>query len=267
MASIITSDITLDHLTQLTDLARLVVDPKKTEAYYRWKYFDNLDKQSLGRCALENQRVIGNHGSVPVQLQLGASVCSGAQLVDAMVSPEFRRLGIFTTLSQETDGKMARAGVQVAFVFPAPVTLKALTHKLGDWGWVHVANVPRLVCIVDALRAAKSVTAPAARLPYALWLHGISSVMGSTSVGRGTSPITLEEVTAFDERFDKLWLRASPGLGFSVSRTASYLQWRYHRHPEKEYRCLAVSSTNTLNAYIVLCELELQRVPTWELVE
>jgi len=46
-------------------------------------------------------------------------------------------------------------------------------------------------------------------------------------------------VTHFDERWDDLFRRAAPAYGLLVAREARYLEWRYARCPDVEYRVYA----------------------------
>ena len=48
-----------------------------------------------------------------------------------------------------------------------------------------------------------------------------------------------EPVDHFDQRFDDLLARATPGYGMLVERDARYLEWRYRRQPGGAYRAYA----------------------------
>jgi hypothetical protein len=168
-------------------------------------------------------------------------------------------------MAVQTFEKMDHLGVRVAFVFPAPVTLKALTEKLE--GWTHVANVPRYVSVVDPAKVTEHVTKPLQRMLYTVWLRAVGFAVGFRSSGTPAADFSIEEVTDFDERFDRLWEEASRDFGLAVARTSSYLTWRYSDHPDKHYRCLTAARSKALDAYVVLCEVKKKNVATWELVE
>lgn len=265
MADIIVSEIKPSLISSIAALGRSVSDPGKTDAYYAWKYFDNPTKRSFGFCAMSEGRAVGNHGSIPIAIQVGDRAGQGAQLVDAMVRREFRREGVFTQLAERTFEEMTNAGVELAFVFPAPVTLKALTQRFGDW--VHVVDVPRFLCILYPCDAASAVVAPVARQLYTLWLRLFSLPGRLYSRSERTTHMIIEDIGRFDRRFDDLWAKVGRSFGLSVARTSSYLTWRYASHPEKGYRCLAVLSAGNLVAYAVVAETRPQSVLTWELVE
>jgi len=265
MTDIQISDVTIDHLPGLTELARAVLDHPQSEAYFRWKYFNNPGKRNFGQCASDEKTVVGHHGSIPVAIQIEEHTYLGAQLVDAMVIRELRRAGVFTKMAVQTFEKMDCAGVHIAFVFPALITLKALTEKLE--GWTHIANVPRFVCVIDPAKVTSLVSKPRQRMLYTLWLRTVGFAVGFRRGDASTTDVTIEEVMEFDERFDRLWKKANRSFGLAVARTSSYLKWRYSDHPEKHYRCLAAVRGGNLDAYVVLCRVPTQDVGTWELVE
>ncbi len=259
------TDITPEQLAQLTELAGIVIGEQKSEAYFEWKYLDNPGQRNFGRCVSLDGHVVGSNCSIPLPFQVAGKECLSAQFVDAMVSPVFRRRGVFMTLLEQTIEKMDHAGIQIRFAFPAPVTLQIVKQSLPDWS--HVADVPRWICVVDPMRATVESAGGLVRRLYALWLRGIGFwARVSRPRGRGAEA-TITEDADFDERFDLLWSRVMPGLRVSVNRTAAYLAWRYGRHPEKAYRCFAVTHADGLDAYVVLSETRMQQIPTWELVE
>jgi hypothetical protein len=63
--------------------------------------------------------------------------------------------------------------------------------------------------------------------------------------------IKFEEITYFDERFDKLWDEASKDYNIIVVRNSRYLNWRFTESPVT-YKIFSASEDNRILGYIVL---------------
>lgn len=264
MTDLATRAITPGDLDGMVELTRCSIGVEKAETFYQWKYFDNPLGQVMGRCAYQDGGLLASHSGMPVLLQAGKEAYHAIQLVDAMVVPTARRLGIFSRIAKETFEWMDSNRIVAAFVFPAPVTLQALTVKFG---WTHVLDIPRFVRVLDARQSKSAVSNPLKRFLFGLWLATVQIYAGSRINRAEPASLQIEPISGYDERFDALWSRASCELKLATARTSTYLQWRYAAHPEKTYKCLGALFDDQLWAYVIFCHVKTQGIQTWELVE
>jgi hypothetical protein len=264
MSQFATRSILREDLDEIVALARNSIGADRSAAYYRWKYFDNPAGQPRGQCAYNEERLLGLNVAVPVPLQAKSELYPAAQMVDAMVLPSMRQLGMFTVLFEETLREVFNDQVALAFGFPAPIALKTATSKFG---WMHLLDVPRYVRVLDTRKVAGAMSNPAKRVFYRLWLEAIYLYAQVRMRKTKQTDLKIVQVEAFDARFDDLWSRVSSKLEFAFPRTSSYLQWRYAAHPEKLYTCLGAFSSDVLVAYIIAVATEANGIKTWEIVE
>jgi len=65
-------------------------------------------------------------------------------------------------------------------------------------------------------------------------------------------PGRVEAIEQFDERFDALWVAASPCFPIVGERTADYLRWRFTQSPDAPYKVLGLcDGRQSLLAYLV----------------
>jgi len=63
---------------------------------------------------------------------------------------------------------------------------------------------------------------------------------------------SVETPVYFDERFDKLWMQASPQFKVIGERNAKYLNWRYKQSSHQDYKIFAlVKEKNDIAGYII----------------
>lgn len=64
-----------------------------------------------------------------------------------------------------------------------------------------------------------------------------------------------EEISNFDERFDKLWMKSKSRFQIVGERTSEFLTWKYLKKPDAEYKIFALLNSNRteLKGYIVYC--------------
>ena len=264
MTDLATRAILPSDLEGLAELTHSALGTKRSKAFYRWKYFDNPVGHVLGRCACQDERLLGSHGAIPLMLQAGEQSFRTIQLVDAMVVPSARRSGIFSQLANENYEWIDNERIIAGFVFPAPVTLKAITSKFD---WTHVLDIPRFVRVLDMSKALNAVGNPVRQALYALSLAAINLTARSRSKRPKSPAVQIKEIDSYDARFDDLWARVSKEIKLAVARTSTYLKWRFGAHPERTYRCLGASTSGKLDAYAILSQTQIRGADTWEIVD
>ena len=257
-------DVTLGDAAELARLAREVVGTPWTEDFVTWKYFHNPAGSVFGCCAELDGRLAGLYSDIPVRLRLGDQIVAGAQAADAMVAPEMRRQGLFTGIAWQTFPRAEEAGVELIYAFPNPVSLVGSVERLG---FVYAGEIPRYTKVLD----------PAAMLAGSGWkgprmwdYRGALEL--ARAVGRRKEPppgrvAQVQEVGAFDARFDALWAGAAGGFPIAVVRDAAYLTWRYLQNPLVDYRVLVAERGGVLAGYAVLSLRDLEKDGTVALAE
>jgi len=184
---------------------------------WRWKFRENPGgEEHIYLAVTKSGRIVGQYAGLPVLMNWDGETLRFAQVVDAMVDPEFR-------------AGLKKPGMFVKLAAPFIEAYRGLHKSVGAFGFppLHHLRIGRLLHYIERHRVEQlvrpldaSATNGSDHAPSAHWI--------------------VEEIPAFDARADRLWARCRPELPVVVIRDARYLNWRYAQHPEVRYRLLVV---------------------------
>ena len=182
--------------------------------HWRWQFAENPEGHHTF-VADQDGEIIGTYTGIPCRWRFPEGVGLGAQAVDTVVHPDFRRslkrTGLFLTLAYHWFDHFARPDRdRIVYGFPNPQAFRIGTTKV-DYRPVH-CPVPELSCPIDQARS---------------W--------EAQARARG---IEVGEVLEFGTEAGELDRELAPFLGISSVRDARYLNWRFARHPSTRYRLL-----------------------------
>jgi hypothetical protein len=192
----------------------------QTIPYYRWKYHTPWGSAKLAMASI-NGELAASVAAVPWPLTDGADAQSGWQVCDIATHPDRRQQGLFRRCLGDLLSSLPTNSV--VFCFPNRQSFSALVGM----GFVQTG----------ALR---------------LWVS-ISPLLG---MGRGPETGTdstcewgqVGEQVSRDDGFEKTWsfnsplpMKAPTPRTFQTRVDNSYLEWRFVRRPEQEYRRIGTS--------------------------
>lgn len=209
----------------------------QADAWYRWGYEQSPYPSNV--CWLvetDARERVGFTALMPRRMKVGESVCEAGQAANLNVAAEHRNalaavklqravvshvdqseMALAFGITKNAVAVLCRAGYRDLGGLSRWIKLFRTEHKLArwiPWKWPRRA-VASVVDLVLRLRSAETFR----RLPVG-W-----QVLNDP---------------AFDERFDVLWQAASANLSVATERTSEYLDWRFGRDPQLQYRTLAV---------------------------
>jgi hypothetical protein len=196
----------------------------RTLAQWNWAFARNPEGHHTF-VAESAGRLVGTYTAIPARWRFPEGVHLGAQAVDTVVAPEFRRSlrknGLFLTLADRWFDHFGRKERdRIVYGFPNPQAFRIGTTKVGYLP-VH-CPVQELALPVAAAQS---------------WAPDGVHVVEVERFGR--------EVDAFDESL-------AAGRGISAVRDARYLNWRYADCPTTRYRLLrAESASGKLRGFLV----------------
>ena len=187
--------------------------------FLEWKHLENPFGQSVMWVAVDGGCVVGFRAFLRWEfVGVDGSIVRAARAVDTATDPDFRRRGLFRSLTVEALEALAADGVTMVWNTPNATSLSGYLTM----GWHEVGRLP--VAVMPASPRFPFVVLTARRAA------GRDAV--ATSFGRAAW-----EVFGDDHDVDTLVDDLSPVAGMATRRTQAFLAWRYN-NPALGYRVL-----------------------------
>jgi GNAT superfamily N-acetyltransferase len=195
---------------------------------------------------LHRDRVIGMHGHMPVEYQVGHERFVGHMAHDDLLARDYRGRGLGRVLLQSV--------ARLAPLFSGALWHNAANLKLYEKsGWTNVPGFHGYVKVIDPapfFRRHLNTTASGLLAPPA---RALLRAVDRVQRVRRSERLHVTELLHFGPEVDALFERVSCRLGIVVCRTAASLTWRFLRKPWGAYRVRAVyDSEGELCGYAVL---------------
>ena len=220
---------------------------------WEWKYQQNPDGKAITWFAEVGDRLVGQYTINPVNIKCGGEIVRGAQSVDTMTHPDYRRQKIFETLAQKVYEDAEKDGISLVFGFPNNLSYPGFVEKLG---WRDIAAHHAMVRPLNIRNTARYYSANV--LFQRLGRAGLCFM--NKVISRPLKPaeiigLKLTQVSTFDERINDLWKKAEKNNVIMVQRDKAYLNWRYTKAPGFEYKIFIGEIGEEIQGYIVFrCE-------------
>jgi len=191
----------------------------RNSAFWQWKHFQNPFGHSLMTVAA-NGGILGLRAFLRWQFLVGPHRLSAVRAVDTATHPDYRRHGIFSTLTAITVDQAKREGIDLVFNTPNRASLPGYL-KLG---WVNVGK-PRLwVKVLKPTRVARVLLFPRVHAE----VNGTNDMapIAPSEMLLSRSP-NLEHLLADND--------CLCGNSIRTNRSVSFLKWRYCSAPTLPY--------------------------------
>jgi GNAT superfamily N-acetyltransferase len=234
---------------------------QRTHALWEWKHLSSPFGPSHVRLACEEAGIpVGMRAFMKWQFQVEDRTFAAVRAVDTATHPDYRRLGIFSTLTTQVVDEVQENGVDLIFNTPNEYSMPGYLNM----GWHQVATIQPLVKVLNYPAFALGMVR--SRLgKQSPRKHGADEFFKETVT---PAPVLLERRTALEELLsqDEQCRRMQDGI--RTLRSWEYLYWRYGKHPTIPYwtvctedggqlQSCAIFRANTRFGMkeIVLCEL------------
>jgi N-acetylglutamate synthase-like GNAT family acetyltransferase len=207
----------------------------KSEAYFKWKHFDNPFGASKILLAKEEGKIVGLRAFMQWQWVRGNENIRAVRAVDTATHPSQQGKGIFRTLTMKAVEDCMEEGISLVFNTPNPISMQGYLKM----GWHSIGKMPILI-------------APGSIAPGLFKEGRLQEVYKDFAAA--------EAIEALDEDWK---ISAHPHL-FHTPLSKKYLQWRYRDCPILNYGAIIepgafgmVFRVKKINRFIELriCEL------------
>ena len=207
----------VDNISALVELAAtsLEWDPAEPhEAMFRWKHLDNPAGASAMWLAFVGDRAVGFRTMMHWEfLHDRSTPIRAVRAVDTSTHPDFRRLGIFRTLTMAAVEELTHDRVDFVFNTPDPHSKAGyLTMGWQDLGRVQVRFFPT--------RIRGPIRTVRARTPAGIWSEPCSAGDPVEDIADDLAGLSHALVS-----------HALGRRGLATSHTGEYFRWRYGFEP------------------------------------
>jgi GNAT superfamily N-acetyltransferase len=211
-----------------------------------WKYFDSPHGVSTTLLA-EGPRgePAGAYSYVYRRFTYRGAPVEIAQASDAMVSPSFRKRGIFTGLDDECAETAGRRGVPACFATAG----RQSHHGFLKNGWREIGPYRTWIALFDTRRslARRFGGASALLAPFV----AVGLAVGGKRPRLELGGHAVLPTPRFDDRFTALFEATKARLPLVGVRDAAWLNWRYVDTPTRKHRAFAILRGDALVGYVV----------------
>ena len=246
-------------MSQLEDvfaLYRVVFGAEGAAAFrarFRWSQQENgSERETLRWVLADGPKVVGFLATIPQRFRVAGTDVLVHYSCDYMVHPDYRFYGI--SLMRE----YFRACDNCVSLDDVPATIAVFKMMKA----LPVGEAHRYVRLVDA-RELRGRVARLDALPDLAFLPANLALAGYDRLATMLRP-RVDELTDFDERFDRFFDRCMNPRSVSLVRDATYLRWRYGSISPHRMRRIGVvmDRSQELVGYVVCCASSSPADPT-----
>lgn len=196
-----------------------------------------------------NGQIIAHHAHIPVNLKVGKKIFKSYIAGDAMTHPKFQRRGVQRELGNIADSELVKAGRYFGYSFPGEIVSK---HKAGGGTNYDVSKTPVLMKIFDTNEVLRKLIGSRFSLKVlSVWLNHVVSVFFRPKRSSVIEDVKITEIERFDDRINDFWEDVSRHFGAIVVRDKEYLNWRYFKRPDSNFKVLLAEKDEKILGYIV----------------
>jgi len=225
-------------------------DIEKWLKWWQWKYNESPAGKSIIWVAEADGIIVGQYAVVPTLLKIGADIVHGAQSLDTMTDPKFRRQGIFENLAKGAFNEAKTKGINVIYGFPNEFSYPGFISKLG-WN-----SMPRLQVLFKPFNWRNTIKRKINNTFLQTTLGSAAGLFFNKLLFRPQKPpqidgLVVTRIRTFDERFDEFWPTISNQSNIMLVRNRGYLNWRYCS-PQVEFSIFTAEKDRKICGYIVV---------------
>ncbi len=225
--------------------------------WWQWLYQANPMGTGVICVAEHDGRIVGHAAEIPLALKVGGENVLAGLGIDAMTHPEYRRQGMYLAVVRTRRALGEARGIRATFAFPNEFSYPGQTADLGAF---DIATMHKVIRPLNWRNAAMAQTGN--RLVAAIssvagvLLDAMFFVPGKARPSKG---LKIAPVSAFDQRHDDLWAKASSQYPVLVVRNRDYLNWRYAAVPDVDYLICVAEREEEIAGYLVVSRQRLDR--------
>ena len=217
---------------------------------WRWMHIDNPAGISRIWLAEHDGKLVGQYPVIMENMKVKCEIIKGAQLVDTMTHPKYRRRGICSTLGKKALTEIGNRETHLVYCFPTqqvyPLHMKS--------GWLDVCAFQVMVKPLNLKNVLQKYFVRNKLLLniFTASVNLIIKVLFRSKKVPDEDISKVREISHFDERINEFWNRVSSDYNIIRVRDKKYLNWRYVDAPNADYTIYVAEEEGEICGYIIL---------------
>lgn len=203
-----------EYIPHLIDLHESCFTQPVDSEYFLWRYMNNPVDDLLVCVAIDKGKVIANYAVSPCILLRDNKEIKSALSLNTMTHPDYRGLGLFTSLAAKLYEYMKENEYEMVWGFPNYLSHRTFISKLQ---WKDIYEIPMMILETKNIKDMYGVK----------WKTDNSFTLDY-------SEVQMEE---------KL---------ISVKRSREYLHWRYYLNPLDQYTNFVIEENSIVTSYMIV---------------
>ena len=217
---------------------------------WRWMHIDNPAGVSRIWLAEHNGKLVGQYPLILEDMKVDGEIKKGAQIVDTMTHPEYRRRGVAYGLGKKALRELEKENIHIVYGFPNqqayPLHIKS--------GWLDVTAFQVMIKPLNLKNILQKYVVRNRFLLNIFTAIGnliIKTFFRSKKVRDGDMS-KVREISSFDDRINEFWNKVSGDYNIIRIRDNRYLNWRYVDMPNADYTIYVAEEEDAICGYIVI---------------
>jgi hypothetical protein len=218
--------------------------------HWRWKY--SYPRKGIVVVVPKDDKIVGCHHTGFLRIKIGDKISECTQAMDLGTHPDFRGMGVNSSISKFSDEQVKRGIIPDRFCYwvsTNPIVLK-INDKIGNP--VFPGKLSFLIRIKDVdkqLEQSKAENKFINKIGYQ-GLSLIGKINRPIKIRSGEQAI-LSTIEKFSNEFNDFWVSIKTNYDFIIEKTPDYLNWRYADPHGGNYRISVARENGELVGYLV----------------
>ena len=223
------------------------------QSMYRWLFDENPYDPPAGNLMFVMRdmdaggKMIASDGLIPFDLKLGSRVVKAAHSVKSMTHPDYKRQGIFRTMTDNSLAQGKAAGIDVVLGFANKTSYPAY-QKFG-WATLFPREVYVFPSDISRKIAAKTKSMLLGKIGNMFFRAASDLKRAGLHASKRFTVQTFDHVP---EEAAQLWEKYKDKYENLIVRDGTYLRWRYDGRPDRSYETLLLSGSEGPTGYLIL---------------
>ena len=217
---------------------------------WRWMHLDNPAGISRIWLAGDGSKIVSQYPVIREDMKIGEEIIKGAQLIDTMTHPQYRRQGLCSTLGEKALNEIENKETHLVYCFPTqevyPLHIKS--------GWLDVCAFQVMFKPLNLKNILRKYFVRNRLLLniFTASVNLIIKVLFRSKKVPEEDMLKVREISSFDDRINEFWNRVSSDYNIIRIREKKYLNWRYVDAPNADYTIYVAEEEGEICGYIIL---------------